>query len=310
MERKRSAGSEQTPAKVPNAVLGPMRVPFLLLTPVCVLLGAGAAVFAGFDISWAHLVLVLVGGTAAHVAVNALNEYHDFRSGLDFKTQKTPFSGGSGALPAAPEKGKNGLYVGLAGLLVTLAVGLYFLYLRGWTLLPIGALGVLMIVAYTPVLTKHPFLCLLAPGLGFGPAMVLGTHVALTGAYSWPAVAASAVPFFLVSDLLLLNQFPDVEPDQTVGRRHLPILWGRKAAAWLYASFLAGAYLSVLIGFVAGVLPAYALFALTTALLGVVTVRGVVRYADKLDRLVPYMGLNVVLNLTTPLLLATGLYFG
>jgi len=36
------------------------------------------------------------------------------------------------------------------------------------------------------------------------------------------------VPGLLVSDLLLLNQFPDVEADRTVGRKHLPILLGRK----------------------------------------------------------------------------------
>jgi 1,4-dihydroxy-2-naphthoate octaprenyltransferase len=121
-------------------------------------------------------------------------------------------------------------------------------------------------------------------------------------------LAGSAVVFFLVSDLLLLNQFPDVEPDKTVGRRHLPIVWGRKYAAWVYAAFLASAYLSVLAGYLAGVLPPYALLSLTTGALGVITVWGVVRYANKLDRLIPYMGMNVVLNLTTPLMLAAGLY--
>ena len=49
-------------------------------------------------------------------------------------------------------------------------------------LLPIGLLGLVLVVSYTPWITRHPLLCLVAPGLGFGPVMVLGTLVALTGA--------------------------------------------------------------------------------------------------------------------------------
>jgi 1,4-dihydroxy-2-naphthoate octaprenyltransferase len=35
-----------------------------------------------------------------HVAVNALNEASDYKTGIDFNTERTPFSGGSGTLPA------------------------------------------------------------------------------------------------------------------------------------------------------------------------------------------------------------------
>jgi len=43
--------------------------------------------------------LALLGAFLAHVSVNTLNEYYDFKSGLDLETIRTPFSGGSGALP-------------------------------------------------------------------------------------------------------------------------------------------------------------------------------------------------------------------
>ena len=46
------------------------------------------------------LILALAGGLLAHISVNALNEYLDFTSGLDLTTLRTPFSGGSGTLPA------------------------------------------------------------------------------------------------------------------------------------------------------------------------------------------------------------------
>ncbi len=41
--------------------------------------------------------LALLGAFLAHISVNTLNEYFDFKSGLDLETIKTPFSGGSGA---------------------------------------------------------------------------------------------------------------------------------------------------------------------------------------------------------------------
>ena len=49
------------------------------------------------------------GRRGAHLAVNMLNEYFDFKSGLDFKTQRTPFSGGSGTLPANPHLARQAL---------------------------------------------------------------------------------------------------------------------------------------------------------------------------------------------------------
>ena len=99
---------------------------------------------------------------------------------------------------------------------------MYFVFTVGILLLPLGLLGIALIVFYTQWITKRPIICLVAPGLAFGPLMVLGTHFVLTGSYSWTAFAASLVPGFLVSDLLLLNQFPDVEADKTVGRKYLP----------------------------------------------------------------------------------------
>ena len=64
-------------------VLGPMRLPFLVLPPACVALGAGTAVWTHGRINVLYLVLAFVGALAAHISVNALNEYYDFQSGLD-----------------------------------------------------------------------------------------------------------------------------------------------------------------------------------------------------------------------------------
>ena len=289
-------------------IFGPMRLPFLILTPACVMLGAATAAWSGAEIDLYYLALAFVGAVASHISVNALNEYHDFTSGLDFNTQPTPFSGGSGTLPRNPDKAHVALITGLISLVVIVIVGMYFLYVRGLWLLPVGLLGIVTIVAYTKWITKNPFFCLIAPGLGFGPLMVMGTDFVLTGSYSWTSFVASLVPFFLVSNLLLLNQFPDVEADKGVGRQHFPIAIGREASVRLYVVFLAGAYLAIIFGYISGSLPLTGFLALGSIIIAVPTVRGVARFAEDMDRLIPYMGRNVVIIILTPVLLAIGLF--
>ncbi len=290
-----------------KSCLGIVRAPFLILTPACVAVGVGTACWQTRQIQWLHIVLVLLGAVSAHMSVNAFNEYFDFKSGLDHQTQRTPFSGGSGTLPARPEMERVSSLLAWATFTVTAAVGIYFTWLRGWQLLPLGIFGLVLVVTYTIWWVYHPVLCLIAPGLGFGVLMVMGTHFALTGAYSWTSFVASLVPTFLVSNLLLLNQFPDVEADRRIGRRHFPIAIGRKASSRLYGAFLLLAYLSIILGVLSGLLPAFSLVALLTAFLSWRAYQGASQNAEKVPALIPSMGLNVIINITTPALLALGL---
>jgi 1,4-dihydroxy-2-naphthoate octaprenyltransferase len=270
-------------------------------------LGAGTAIWTQGKINPIYFVLAFVGAVAAHISVNALNEYFDFRSGLDQRTQRTPFSGGSGTLPANPELVRSALNTGLVALAITALIGLYFLTVWGWSILLLGLIGLLVIVAYTPWVTHSPLLCLIAPGLGFGLLMVMGTDFVLTGEYTWTAFVASLVPTFLVSNLLLLNQFPDVEADQSVGRRHYPIVLGRKKSSIIYGAFLLLTYVSIFAGVLLALLPIASLLGLLTLVLAVPTARCVYRYADDLEKLMPYLGYNVLLTLATPILMAIGL---
>jgi 1,4-dihydroxy-2-naphthoate octaprenyltransferase len=291
-------------------LFGPMRLPFLILTPACVLLGLGTAVWSFGQINILHFILALIGAISAHISVNAFNEYFDFRSGLDSRTERTPFSGGSGTLPEKPTLARQALSTALITMAITGLIGVYFLRVRGLSLLPLGILGLLVIVAYTPWLARRPLLCLIAPGLGFGPFMVMGTDFALTGEYSWTAFIASLVPFFLVSDLLLLNQFPDVEADQSVGRKHFPIIIGRQASSFIYGAFLLSAYLAIAVGVYFGYLPKLSLIGLITLVIAVPAFVGAYRHAEDTKELIPYMGLNVMINIVTPLLVALGLLVG
>jgi 1,4-dihydroxy-2-naphthoate octaprenyltransferase len=291
-------------------LLGPMRVPFLLLDPACVFVGLGTAIWTSGSVSVLSAVLTFVGAIMANISVNALNEYLDYKSLLDTKTERTPFSGGSGTLPHKPEVALYALWTGIVSMAITILIGVYFLTVRGLTLLPLGLLGIVLIVFYTTWITRYPLLCLFAPGIGFGPLMVVGTHFALTGTYSLEAWVASLVPFFLVSNLLLLNQFPDVEADREVGRRHYPIVIGRKKSARIYSAFLILTYVSILLAVLFGVLPAWSLLGLLTAVLAWRAIRGAMRFADDTAALVPVLGLNVQITLLTPTLVAIGLLLG
>ncbi len=296
--------------RLARCVLGPMRVPFLALPIACVLLGIATCARGFGTLHIWHVLLVFVGGVTAHISVNALNEYCDFRSDLDTRTTRTPFSGGSGALPEHPEMAWVALVTGGTALGITAAIGAFFLRLHSLALLPIGVVGLIIIIAYTPRLTRQPALCLVAPGLGFGPLMVVGTQVALTGHATPLAWVASLIPFFLVNNLLLLNQFPDIEADRSVGRKHVLVVLGPRRCSIIYVLFLAAAYLTILAGVLWTYLPRPALLGLATLLIAIPTARGVLRHHSDIPRLVPYLGMNVLINLATPVLLALGLLLG
>jgi 1,4-dihydroxy-2-naphthoate polyprenyltransferase len=291
-------------------LIGPMRLPFVILTPACVSVGVATAYWQTHHLNVGYVFLVLIGGLASHICVNVFNEYFDYKTTLDARTERTPFSGGSGTLQARPELGRATLALACLSFLIVALVGVFFTVLRGWALLPLGILGLFLLVAYTPWLTRNPFTCLIAPGLGFGVLMVMGIHFALTGTYTWTAFLASLVPTCLVSNLLLLNQFPDVNADRSIGRKHYPILIGRKASSIIYGALLLLTYLSVIVGILLRLLPIYSGLALLTIFLAWRAFRGSRLNADNPPALIPFMGMNVVLNLLTPVLLTAGLFLG
>lgn len=286
---------------------GTARLPFLLLTPACIGLGWACAALEPPPFPWAHALWVLVGALAAHVSVNAFNEYLDFRSALDLHTARTPFSGGSGTLPTHPHLAPATLVLAVVSLLLCMGIGLYFVAQQGLVLLPIGLLGVLLVLAYTRWITRSPALCLVAPGLGFGPLMVVGTSVALGGHTSTAALVASLVPFFLCNNLLLLNQFPDVQADRQAGRQHLLVRHGPQLASRIFAAMTVAAYASLVLGMAVGALPWGAAAGLIGLALAVPAARTVLHRYDDVQALLPAMGQNVGANLLTPTLMALGM---
>jgi len=290
------------------AVLQSMRVPFLVLTPVCVFLGASTVPTSETSISL--LLLVLLGALLAHISVNALNEYSDFKSGLDLATTRTPFSGGSGALPENPEMSGAVFAVGAMSLMATLTIGGFFIWKYGTGIVPIGVTGLILIVTYTDWINRYPFLCLVAPGIGFGFLMVVGTQYVLQGEYVPLSVLVAVIPFFLVNNLLLLNQYPDIVADASVGRKHFPIAYGVSLSNLAYALFALATTASIIIYVLLGYLPAISFIALFPMPLAFFALYGAIKYRENIGSYPHYMGANVGVAILAPLLLGLSIIIG
>lgn len=277
---------------------------FLILTLVCVMLGiATASQVTAINLGLATLILITA--LLAHISVNMLNEYHDYRSGLDLTTERTPFSGGSGALPNHPESAKDVQRIALLLLTLCMLSGFNLMQQNLSLLMPLGILGLLIVLTYTPVLNRHPIACLLSAGMGFGPIMVIGTHISLTGDLTEQAILASIIPLCLVNNLLLLNQYPDIDADRASGRNHLLIVYGRLTGARVYTLF----NLVMIAGLVLLMLTMRpSLFEL--CVVGVVSIAAiglsvlVLSHAENQSRLNHLMGPNVALTLITPVILS------
>lgn len=280
------------------------RAPFLLLPITLVAVGTGAAIYLGMQ-DWGHAGLALLGLLGVHVAVNALNEASDFRSGIDSNTERTPFSGGSGTLPAGLLSYRKAVAVGLTGGAVGVAVGAYFLTVVGISLIPILAIGALAAFGYSGILARV-YVGEFFAGLGLGALPVVATTLVQTGSYESVAIAASLPAFFMTLNLLLLNEFPDEEADRTGGRRNLVIMLGRKSAAMLYVAFALLAPLSLIAGVALDYLPPLTLAAMAPTLLLVPAFRWV--FTGPEDPVpIPALGSNVIWNLSTNAVLAVAL---
>jgi len=271
-----------------------------------VLLGTAMARHEGcFDLL--KFVLTLIGLLLAHSSVNILNDYFDYKSGIDLETTRTPFSGGSGILPNGLLKPKGVYIYGVGCLMAALAIGIYLTCISGWQLLPLILLGGPVIYFYTSHLTKW-----LAgefwAGLGLGMLPVLGTYFVQTGSYSVEAVVASLVPGFLTANLLLLNEFPDVEADKKGGRYNLVIALGPKTAGRLYAGLIALTYLSIIGGVVLKLMPPATLIGIVSIPFAFKAIRVTFRYYDDIQNLIPALKANVITVLGTNALVALG-YF-
>ena len=287
------------------AYLGVARVPFLALPVVLVALGTAAAVADGAPFRWGRALVALTGLVALHVAVNVLNEVSDARTGIDTRTRPTPFSGGSKTIPEGRLSPRAALAFGLAMIAVGCAAGGWFLAVVGWPMVPLLVVGAVLVLGYTDLLARIG-LGEIGAGLGLGALPVLGAALVQDGRLGPTAVAAAVPSFLLTFDLLLLNEFPDVEADRSGGRHNLVLALGPTLAAlvWAVAALLVPA--TILGAILLGILPGWAALGMLPSVLLVRPLRWALAGAPG-EIPIPALAANVTWNLATHALLALGL---
>lgn len=279
------------------------RPQFLLLSAVLVFLGTCMAWYDG-TFHLGHALLAFFGLLLCHISVNVLNDYYDYKSGIDLRTRRTPFSGGSGFLPAASLKPQHVFWFGISCFSLAVPVGIYFVLVSGWLLLPLLLVGAICILLYTPVLTRLGW-PEWSPGVGLGALPVLGAYFIQTGEYTLPAAIASVPSGILVHNLLLLNEFPDTEADRQAGRKTLPITMGKRRAGIIYSALTGAVYVWIFAAVQAKLMPAFCLIALLTLPFAVRAIQGALNYQNE-SAIIPAMANNVMVVLLTQLLLGIG----
>ena len=288
------------------------RPKFLILSAILGFLGSAIAWYEhqeyGGPFNLGYAFLATAGLIVAHISVNVFNDYFDSRSKLDTKTIRTPFSGGSGAIQSGLLTEKQALWVGIVTLIIIIPIGVFFIMVTGWLLLPLLAIAFICIILYTPLILRMGYPEWSA-GLGLGVLPVLGAYFVQTGTYTLSAVLASIPSGILVHNLLLLNEFPDAEYDVTVKRRTLPISIGKKGALIFYSVLTIIVYLWIIGTIISRDMPVFTLLGLLTFPLAFRAIDGAFKY-DDMSKLVPAMANNVFVVLLTQLLMAIGFILG
>lgn len=286
------------------------RLPFLSATIVPVVLGIVIAARQGsFDLLTA--LLTVIGAAFVQLGLNVANDVFDSAQGADeANVTPTKFSGGSrviqyGLVSFRQMAGLATTFYVIAGL-----IGLVLLALRGSpALLVIGVVGFIVSLGYTAPPLKFVYRGLgeIAVAIGFGPLMLLGGYVVQTrGALSWEPFVASLPVALLVALILYVNEIPDRRGDARVGKRTLPVRFSKAAVIGGYRGAAIAAYVILVAGVVAGLLPIPALLALFTIPLALQVSRGLEPNYDNPYGLMAIMGVNVKVHLYAGLLLLAG----
>jgi len=172
---------------------------------------------------------------------NFANDYSDFFRGSDTPDRLGPVRVTSAGIitPAAMRKGI------LAVIAASALVGLYLVWVGGWPILLIGVASIVAALAYTggPFPFGYYGLGELFVFLFFGVAAVCGTYYVQTLTLTPAVVTASFAVGALVTAILVVNNYRDIDTDRRAGKRTLAVRLGRRGAQIEYAGLLAFAFL-------------------------------------------------------------------
>jgi len=204
---------------------------------------AVAPVLVGSALAWANDTfdgmaagLCLLFALLIQIGTNFANDYYDAIKGADTSERVGPVRAVAAGLIKA-ETMRRAMYLVLA---VAFTLGLSLIYWGGPWLLVIGMASVLCAIAYTggPYPLGYNGLGDVFVFIFFGLVAVGATFYVQAGYVSSEALAWAVPIGLLAANILLVNNYRDVETDRVAGKRTLVVRWGRGFARWQFNSSL------------------------------------------------------------------------
>jgi 1,4-dihydroxy-2-naphthoate octaprenyltransferase len=278
--------------------------PSLLMSFLLVTLGTAVAARDGrFNLLYYALAIIAV--TLSQNAANVLNDYYDYKTGVDAKTIKTPFSGGSKYLVSGAIRPETAYSFGIASLLLAVPIGIYFIILRGVPLLAIAAIAGISAYFYTTAFARI-YLGEFLAGLNLGPLAIIGAYYVQTGTLTLGATVVGIAPGIMIANVLFLNEVPDITADSAAGRRNIPILLGERKAVKLYTMLEAFAVAWTPAMVLLHAMPLSAIVTLLAAPFAIKAIQVAMRKFSNVEKLIPALAANVITAYLTIALLSIG----
>ena len=237
-----------------------IRVKFLLASVIAVSLGLSLAWHSGHPIDILHAILTFAGVISLHASVDLLNDYWDFKRGIDTKTKRTKMSGGTGVLPEGLLKPKSVYIVGIAFLILGAIIGIYFVIIFGITIGLILGFAILSVIFYSTKIVNWGLAEVFVTIKG--TLIIIGTYYIQSQSIDDFTILAGIVVGVLSSLVLFVTSIPDHDVDKEKGRRTLIIIFGKANAVKTFLIFPILAYGIIIYGVVSGLFPIYSLIVL------------------------------------------------
>ena len=199
--------------------------------------------------SWYFLIAV-IGVTINHIALNMTDDYFDYRHSVDQAKdrEKNPYSGGSGTLTSGLITPRQMYRVFIVGYFITVLLGLFLTAMRGWWVFIIGGFGMGCAYFYTapPIRYGYRGFGELSQLINFSLTIGLGAYYVQAQDFSWEAGWVLLPLGFMMFSMITINEIPDEADDRAGGKKNLVVLFGKKAAVWLYGISMMLAYFIII----------------------------------------------------------------
>ena len=277
-----------------------IRVRFLLASVIAVSVGLALNWSQNGSIDLLDVVLTFAGVMALHASVDLLNDFWDFKRGIDTKTTRTKMSGGTGVLPEGLLKPSTVYRAGVAFLIIGSLIGSYFVITHGILIAIILGFAILSIYFYSTKIVDS--------GLGEffvavkGSMIVIGTVFIQSGEITFESILAGIIVGSLSSLVLFIASFPDHDADKSKGRKTLVIVVGKQNAVKLFWIFPLISYCAILIGVALELFPIISLISFVGIPLMIKSGFGLMKNYDSVDELFPYMSSTLMFSRITGIL--------